>query len=887
MSHGVLLRVALDFVLQLAGVAATLDANVDHARQVVQVRRVGRHQDAYRPTDRRQLPSSDFHRGRVGVVEVETHPEQTVSLRGATVIAITHHRHVLELFDRVIEMGRTADGGHVVADRCRDTRQVEQETEATSHEALSHAGASTAPAFVAKPHLRTIHQIPILIARELRTFVSPILATIPVGSFRLRIPSCLLTLVLVPILFALALSISVPADPNWKPSDGIYGDADKIARLGFLAIISVVWMSASQSHLALARQRELYDHERSLGVGWACLLTSKGVVHTGAALVQTLCFLFWLHVFRFLWLERSYFVTEYWSQLLGVWLCLSVVAAAATALGLLVSALANRSPLTAAAVLPVLMMAQILFSVSFAVSDQHRMSSADGTGIMDGYRQLTWDTSESDVDKGKLPLPAASLISYFTLTRYGDQWLRSFAASVEHVNDAGRWQRHGAAGLVLCTIVCYLLALRLLQTGAGWKAICLVYGRVRGHLRLRSAPTDVLTLLLAAFIGLCATTATSGQTHADEPEAAQDPPMEQTWKRISLALVGGRYDANELRRQLGSYASTEPQWQHLDGKDVLALAALQLTGQIKFEIQEGTLQLQLPSNKVSSLVGQLAPCHLAVPKNIGGARKVIVFIHGLEGGASTFAQARQECVKHGIVPLTFDYPNDGPTQSAALALRKQLSEVSRKHPDMRLTIVAHSLGGLVAVLAVCDPKFPPDLVTDVFTLGTPFRGSSLADFQSEVELSNVVWRLIRKDWTAVDIVSDGRGEAADDIHPDSELLSRVRGLDLPKSTRFHLAAGSRSYLSNEERELLRRELPREMRRLRVSLTYAQKLEHLLNSDEVKDGQADGAVTIDSATALRGWHCKKIFEATHLELVSSNASDTPKRVFAWILQEMRW
>ena len=286
-------------------------------------------------------------------------------------------------------------------------------------------------------------------------------------------------------------------------------------------------------------------------------------------------------------------------------------------------------------------------------------------------------------------------------------------------------------------------------------------------------------------------------------------------------------------------------------------------------------------------IKHLAPCKLVVPDRIDKADKVLLFIHGLEGGASTFSDVRQECAKQGIATLTFDYPNDGPTKQAAAALRHQLGELSNQYPDLRLAVVAHSLGGLVAILAVSDPEFPPDLVTDVFTLGTPFQGSALAEFQVELELINVAWRLFARDPGAIDIMKDGHGEAADDIRPDSQLLRQLQGQHLPTAIRFHVAAGSRSFLSDKEREMLRRELPREMKRLRISPDYRQKLERFINADETRNGISDGAVTIASATALHSPHCKKVFDATHLGLVCPKTSDKSGQVFKWIVQEMNW
>src|SRR6056297_2432819 len=74
------LGISLDLVLQLTGVVAAFQLDRDLARQVMKIARIRGHQDADGSADRGQLPPGYVHRGRIGVVEVESHPEKTVCI---------------------------------------------------------------------------------------------------------------------------------------------------------------------------------------------------------------------------------------------------------------------------------------------------------------------------------------------------------------------------------------------------------------------------------------------------------------------------------------------------------------------------------------------------------------------------------------------------------------------------------------------------------------------------------------------------------------------------------------------------------------------------------------------------------------------------------------
>ena len=368
---------------------------------------------------------------------------RAIAFRGATVIAVTHHRHVLDLFDRVIELEKTPEGGRIVS----DSLPSEMPTTTVDDKKGVDVSVNQRTSFVS--------QLSLLARRETRKFLST-RTRIGWKSLGVKAPTCLMMLLVVPLFFALAISVSVPSDPNRDIAEGIYGKYEPINLLGFLAVVSVIWMASSLAHLTLARERDLYDHERTLGVQWTSLLAAKGFVFSVAAMVQATVFLAGLHGLRSEWLDRSYFVTESAWAIPQVWVCLCLVAVASTAMGLSISAFAGSRALVAAAVLPVVMMIQILFSVPFAVSDE------DSTNNMSGYHQLAWNPSDENADPKKLPLKATSIVSYGTISRYGDQWLRTFAADVDPVENHRAWQTTSVAGLISSTFFFYALCLNVL-----------------------------------------------------------------------------------------------------------------------------------------------------------------------------------------------------------------------------------------------------------------------------------------------------------------------------------------------------------------------------------------------------------------------------------------
>ena len=710
-------------------------------------------------------------------------------------------------------------------------------------------------------------RLPTLVRREQLKLTSPVLSRLSLGP--IRVPHCLIGLLLVPLLFALSVAVSVPTDPDRDVSDGIYGEMAPIARLGFLAVVSVIWMSASGSHLSITRQRELYDYEKSHGLSWLGILSAKTSVLVIAGLIQTLVFALWLYFIRDVWLERSFFVSERGTQLVGVVLCLLAVSVAATMSGLLISAIAGRSPLVATAILPVVMMFQILFSAPFAVSspdgyeplaDYDRLTVFAGEGAEeDEWEEDEWEDGGfwEDDEMQQKPLWATSLLSYATLSRYGDKWIRSFAVTIDPPDDARKVQWQSAGALACGATFCFF---------ASWFLLWMQSTRL-GIRRATSVATK-LVMMSALFAAAIAGQPCHAQTAADDESIV-----------IRLPLVEGRYDENKFRAAMGGKVEDVPRWREFGNQDRIGLVALELLGKIQFNLSDDELSITLNSQPRWDLVKQLAPPRLIGADDVGDAEEVILFVHGLEGSGDTFAKAAKYLSQRGIVSMHFDFPNDGPPDEIGELLSQALIDWQKQHPGARVHLVAHSLGGLISTWAVTGGEVTADLVPNVCTFGTPFRGSALAAFHDELELFDVVYRLATFKPGALDTITDGRGEAAVALQPGSDFLRRLHQRQRPAGMRFHLAAGTKSFLTDSRRDRLVAALPGEMSRLRISSTYAKRVERLAETEELRDGLGDGAVTVESALGLPNASTQTTFSLSHTALVSSEGP------LEWVLERV--
>jgi len=133
----------------------------------------------------------------------------------------------------------------------------------------------------------------------------------------------------------------------------------------------------------------------------------------------------------------------------------------------------------------------------------------------------------------------------------------------------------------------------------------------------------------------------------------------------------------------------------------------------------------------------------------------IVFIHGANSTSKSFNYIRSQLPEHTAIMVEY---------STEMPLAFNIDEIRKSLPDDDFHIIAHSLGGIIAItLANILPN-----VKKVITMSSPFGGSGTADllkwvfpqnqmFKDINSSSSIITRLVKPTADVLSIVSTSGG----------------------------------------------------------------------------------------------------------------------------------
>ena len=186
---------------------------------------------------------------------------------------------------------------------------------------------------------------------------------------------------------------------------------------------------------------------------------------------------------------------------------------------------------------------------------------------------------------------------------------------------------------------------------------------------------------------------------------------------------------------------------------------------------------------------------LSLPAKLDVAKPLVVLIHGIDSGNDVWGSMAATLAADGHQVAYFSFDDDAPLANAGDLLADCFADLRLNYPALKVHVIAHSMGGLVARHFIEGPAYRGGI--DRFILiATPNRGSCWAKMRwallayqrlHEGKQDEEVWARICK---------DGNGPAARDMLPGSQFLQLLNRRPRAKDVRYTVIAGNQSTVRN-------------------------------------------------------------------------------------------
>lgn len=270
------------------------------------------------------------------------------------------------------------------------------------------------------------------------------------------------------------------------------------------------------------------------------------------------------------------------------------------------------------------------------------------------------------------------------------------------------------------------------------------------------------------------------------------------------------------------------------------------------------------------------------PVQTDPAASSVVLIHGLDDPGKVWMNLAPALTDKTISVWQIHYPNDQAIVDSAQFFYDEMKRMRQFGID-RVTIVAHSMGGLVAREMLTNPRIAyieeartggVPWVDGLIMVGTPNHGSELARFRVLGEIREQWVNLITGRGHILRGIFDGAGEAKIDLLPESQFLATLNQRPHPDGIKMLTIAGDVSPWDGADIDRFlnatRENIPATGQKMPVDLEVFLK--------SVSGGLGDGLVTVAS-TRLDGIDHRTV-RGTHLSMIrniSTNSGRIPPAV----------
>ena len=266
---------------------------------------------------------------------------------------------------------------------------------------------------------------------------------------------------------------------------------------------------------------------------------------------------------------------------------------------------------------------------------------------------------------------------------------------------------------------------------------------------------------------------------------------------------------------------------------------------------------------------------------------LVIIVHGLQSTPEFYPPLVEELKTGGFAVGIMSYPNDQPLADSARLLSAELHKLAAQQPSRTVSLVAVSMGGLVARAVIEDPDLDPGNVLRFIMVGTPNHGSKLAEFAFALE----VWEHLveerdrQRTEQFYSAIEDGLGEAYQDLTPESEFLTQLNARPRNPAVTYSIILGSGAFLDDDTVVRLRESMLHMCEKNRFVRFLGPRLDQLLEDlDEVVQGQGDGLVAV-SRGKLEGVEDVVILPFNHLTMLTDVPIPVEKQLREEILKRL--
>lgn len=250
------------------------------------------------------------------------------------------------------------------------------------------------------------------------------------------------------------------------------------------------------------------------------------------------------------------------------------------------------------------------------------------------------------------------------------------------------------------------------------------------------------------------------------------------------------------------------------------------------------------------------------------SRPTICLVHGLNSTSAVFKHWIRPLEEVGFGVVVYDFPYNRDLHQTAPAFGRDWAAFRKEAGESRpWAIVAHSMGALLARGYVEGDDGSDGDVSDLILIAPVNGGSALAKAQALLQLVKGVQAVKDRKADAMANLTDGLGEAADDLVPGSAFLKKLNARPRRAGVDYHILAGDAGFLTPAARRRIELQVGAAGRVGGVFGGLARLATGDLSAqlDALTDGLGDGCVSLD-ATRLEGVEDHRTIHANHLELI---------------------